>query len=74
VCCRIVRGFGLNDQDAVRVLSDWNARCVPPWSERELVAKIAHANKYGREPFGDLGSRVAHHRSAGDPDSRDPEY
>jgi hypothetical protein len=52
------RGFALDDQEAFRVLSEWNARCVPPWSERELVAKIAHARKYGREPTGHLHGSV----------------
>lgn len=58
VCCRVARGFALDDQDAFRVLSEWNTRCVPPWSERELVAKIAHARKYGREPTGHLHGSV----------------
>ena len=38
VCCRIVRGFALSDEEALAVLTDWNARCAPPWTERaELV-------------------------------------
>lgn len=60
VCCRIARGFALDEQDAFRVLSEWNARCVPPWSESELVAKIAHARKYGRERVGDLRDNIGH--------------
>jgi hypothetical protein len=58
VCCRITRGFALDDQDAYTVLNEWNARCVPPWNERELVAKIVHARKYGRERIGDLRSKA----------------
>ena len=54
VCCRIVRGFDLSDDDAVRALSDWNARCVPPWSDHELMQKVANARRYGREPQGGL--------------------
>ena len=54
VCCRIVRGFDLSDDEAVRALSEWNARCEPPWSERELRQKIANARRYGREPQGGL--------------------
>ena len=54
VCCRLVRGFDLSDDEAVRVLSEWNARCEPPWSERELRQKIANARRYGREPQGGL--------------------
>lgn len=54
ICCRLVRGFGLSDADALRLLTEWNAECQPPWSERELQAKLRHARRYGREPFGRL--------------------
>lgn len=54
LCCRLARGFALTDTDALTILTDWNARCEPPWSERELIAKLQHARRYGREPFGGL--------------------
>lgn len=54
VCCRLVRGFALNDDDALSVLADWNSACVPQWSEDELRAKIRGARRYGREPVGGL--------------------
>jgi hypothetical protein len=54
VCCRIVRGFDLSDELSMRVLSEWNARCEPPWSEHELRQKVANARKYGREALGGL--------------------
>ena len=54
VCCRLVRGFALTDTDAVRVLSEWNDRCQPPWSDRELRDKLRRARRYGREPVGGL--------------------
>jgi hypothetical protein len=54
VCCRLVRGFALDDDEALAVLHAWNDRCVPPWSERELRAKLQHARRYGREPIGGL--------------------
>ena len=54
VCCRLVRGFALDDDDALMLLRRWNAGCQPPWSERELVDKIARARRYGREPIGGL--------------------
>src|SRR5204863_10119765 len=54
ICCRVVRGFGLSDHEAMSVLSEWNARCQPPWSERELLIKVQNARKYGREPLGAL--------------------
>lgn len=58
VCCRVARGFGLDDDEAIDALADWNARCVPPWSERELRAKLDHARRYGREPIGGLLGRM----------------
>lgn len=54
VCCRLVRGFALSDAEALTALTDWNARCQPPWSDRELIAKLHHARRYGREPIGGL--------------------
>jgi hypothetical protein len=54
VCCRLVRGFALSDADAASVLADWNARCRPPWTDRELMAKVSRARQYGREPIGGL--------------------
>jgi hypothetical protein len=56
VCCRIVRGFALNDNEALAVLSEWNLRCEPPWTERELRDKIARARRYGKEKIGGLCS------------------
>lgn len=54
LCCRLVRGFGLSDADAMSVLATWNRRCRPPWTERELADKIRRARQYGREPVGGL--------------------
>jgi len=54
VCCRLVRGFALSDDEALRLLTDWNTRCEPPWSERELIDKLVRARRYGREPMGGL--------------------
>ncbi len=54
VCCRLVRGFALEDRDALAVLQEWNLRCQPPWSEAELQAKLEGARRYGREPVGGL--------------------
>jgi hypothetical protein len=54
ICCRLVRGFALSDTDAMAVLAEWNTRCQPPWSERELRRKLQHALRYGREPIGGL--------------------
>jgi hypothetical protein len=54
ICCRLVRGFGLSDDQSMELLSNWNARCEPPWSEAELKDKLQRAHRYGREPIGGL--------------------
>ena len=54
VCCRIVPGFALTDDEALAVLSEWNERCEPPWTERELRDKIVRARRYGKEEIGRL--------------------
>ena len=55
VCCRIVRGFALTDEEALTILTDWNLRCQPPWTEHDLRDKIARARRYGNEKVGGLG-------------------
>jgi hypothetical protein len=54
VCCRLVRGFALDDSEALELLREWNTRCLPPWTDRELEQKIASARRYGRESIGGL--------------------
>ncbi|MEQ1574281.1 MAG: DNA-primase RepB domain-containing protein [Vicinamibacterales bacterium] len=54
ICCRLVRGFDLSEDEALRLLGEWNDRCVPPWSERDLIEKLSNARTYGREPIGGL--------------------
>jgi len=54
LCCRLVRGFALTPEIALPLLAEWNDRCEPPWTERELAAKLEHAWRYGREPVGGL--------------------
>ena len=54
VCCRLVRGFALEDDEAMMLLTSWNQRCNPPWSENELRDKLMRARRYGREPIGGL--------------------
>lgn len=53
-CCRLVRGFTLTDEEALELLVEWNARCKPPWSERDLRAKLRNARRYGHEPVAAL--------------------
>lgn len=65
--CALVHGFGLHDGDAFVLLSEYNQRCVPPWTERELNHKISSAkNSTHAKPRGHLvgdsnGSTNGHH-------------
>jgi hypothetical protein len=42
--CWLVR-FGLGDRDAMVLLREFNQRCLPPWTEKELAHKLADARK-----------------------------
>lgn len=43
VACTLVNGFALDEHQALGFLSEWNTRCLPPWSEGELRHKIQGA-------------------------------
>lgn len=42
--CVLSHGFNLDDADAWPILLDYNARCLPPWSEGELRHKLTQAH------------------------------
>ena len=43
VARKLVQDFELNDSEVWTILLDYNARCKPPWSERELQHKLDSA-------------------------------
>lgn len=45
VACVLILGFGLKDSEALSLLEEWNQRCQPPWSEKELLHKIEDASR-----------------------------
>jgi hypothetical protein len=47
--CALVLGFCLTKPEAMVLLSEYNRRCEPPWSERELLHKLDSADKQGGE-------------------------
>jgi hypothetical protein len=51
-CCVLVKEWGLEPEVALDYLRPWNARCVPPWTEEDLLRKLQHAKRYGRKPEG----------------------
>jgi len=45
VACVLVQGFGLSVEQAWPLFAEFNQRCEPPWSEKELRHKLAGADK-----------------------------
>jgi hypothetical protein len=43
VACVLVLGFGLNESEATGLFNEYNWRCEPPWSEKEIAHKIESA-------------------------------
>jgi len=41
--CALVWGFALNPNDAWPFALEYNARCMPPWSEHDLRRKLLQA-------------------------------
>lgn len=45
VASLLVESFALSDADSLGLLQEWNAGCVPPWSDYDLSHKISDARK-----------------------------
>ena len=47
VACKIAELFGekLDDDQLIECLEEWNQRCDPPWTEKELRHKLSEARK-----------------------------
>lgn len=45
VACVLLQGFDLPRSEARSLLDEFNARCEPPWSDRELEHKLNQADK-----------------------------
>ena len=65
VAAVLVHGFALGEADALVLLREFNQRCLPPWSEGELIHKIksaanaAHLLPRGHLLGGENGSPVS---------------
>ena len=54
----MARGFALSEADAFSLMvGEYNPRCQPPWSERDLQKKIADAARLEHFPLGFLLER-----------------
>lgn len=55
VACALVHGFALSLADALPIMQEFNLRCAPPWSDRDLDYKLRSAEKSGHDkPRGHL--------------------
>jgi len=43
--CVLAQGFALSVEEAMPLLEEYNQKCQPPWSEEELLHKLADAAK-----------------------------
>jgi hypothetical protein len=50
----VFRGFSLSEADGRPIMEEYNQRCQPPWSEKELDHKIRQAIEKSRLPDGYL--------------------
>jgi RecA-family ATPase len=60
LACSLINGFALSEAEALHYLTQFNQRCQPPWTERELIHKIKSAlNTVHEKPRGHLvGEKV----------------
>lgn len=47
-----IAGFDLRPDDALRLMQEYNARCSPPWGEKDLARKLDDAHTKARLPVG----------------------
>lgn len=45
VACVLMHGFALTQGEALPILQEYNGRCSPPWSDRDLAYKLNSADK-----------------------------
>jgi hypothetical protein len=45
VATALVVGFELADEDAFRIIQEWNQGCQPPWTENDLRRKLGSARR-----------------------------
>jgi len=59
--CKLVIGFNLNTDEAFQLLwEEYNPRCQPPWTEKELRHKVKEADKQPGERGELLGEDADH--------------
>jgi hypothetical protein len=54
VAVALMRGFALSQSQALPLFNEWNAGCLPPWTEAELLHKLQSAHLGSTRPTGYL--------------------
>ena len=44
IALKLARDFNLTEDEAFRVMAEWNQRCVPPWTTFDLLRKLRAAD------------------------------
>lgn len=71
VARKLLQDFELNENDAWSILAEYNQRCQPPWSDSELLHKLADAGKaHTSKPIEDR----PRHRSQDTPPAPPPVF
>lgn len=73
VACALVQGFGLSVAEAGPLIAEYNSRCVPPWSDRDLAHKLDHADRAAPPADGRGHLATAPFAGAAPPPARKPE-
>jgi hypothetical protein len=60
VAATLVHGFALSESDAMPIMEEYSARCVPPWSRKELEHKLRSAAGWTKheKPRGHLAGEA----------------
>lgn len=74
VACVLVLGFGLGDGEALGLMREYNARCEPEWSDRELEHKVRSAANQPGERNYLRDKQPAEWRSTVVPDYAEPKH
>lgn len=62
--CVLILGFGLTPEESLPLMAEYNGRCEPPWTEKELIHKIESANKMPGDRGYLIGEALDHAASA----------
>jgi hypothetical protein len=59
VAKKLVHDFGLSIPNALPLMTEYNARCIPPWNEKDLIHKLTKAENLTvtQTPKGVLGDQ-----------------